>query len=67
MKRFVVDASVAAKLYLPEHDSDAAQKLFEFDAEFHAPKFLETEFASIFWKHSVGQLTTIDVWRETQS
>lgn len=61
--RLVIDANVAAKWYLPESDSDVAEKLVELDAEFHAPVFLETEFASIFWKHSVAQKTSIDVWR----
>jgi predicted nucleic acid-binding protein len=63
VRRLVIDASIAAKWYLPESDSAAAEKLVELDAEFHAPNFLETQFASIFWKHCVAQKTTIDVWR----
>jgi predicted nucleic acid-binding protein len=63
VRRLVIDANIAAKWYLPESDSAASEKLVELDAEFHAPNFLQTEFASIFWKHSVEQKTTIDVWR----
>jgi predicted nucleic acid-binding protein len=63
VRRLVIDANIAAKWYLPESDSAAAEKLVELDAEFHAPAFLETEFASIFWKHSAAQKTSIDVWR----
>jgi predicted nucleic acid-binding protein len=63
VSRLVIDANIAAKWYLPESDSAAAEKLVEQDAEFHAPNFLETEFASIFCKHCVAQKTTIDVWR----
>lgn len=63
MRRFVIDANIAAKWYLPESDSAAAEKLVELDAEFHAPNFLETEFASIFWKHCAAQKSSIDVWR----
>lgn len=63
MRRLVIDANIAAKWYLPESDSAVAEQLFELNAEFHAPAFLETEFASIFWKHSIAQVTSIDVWR----
>jgi predicted nucleic acid-binding protein len=63
VRRLVIDANIAAKWYLPEFDSDVAEQLVELDAELHAPVFLETEFASIFWKHSVAQKTSIDVWR----
>ncbi len=63
MRRLVIDANVAAKWYLPESDSAAAEKLLELDAEFHAPAFLQTEFASIFWKHSIMQRTSIVAWR----
>ncbi len=66
MRRLVIDANIAAKWYLPESDSALAEKLFELNAEFHAPTFLETEFASIFWKHSVAQTTSVDVWRIAQ-
>jgi predicted nucleic acid-binding protein len=67
VKRLVIDANIAAKWYLPESDSALAEKLFELDAEFHAPTFLQTEFASIFWKHSVALTTSIDVWRIAQA
>jgi predicted nucleic acid-binding protein len=63
VRRLVIDANIAAKWYLPESDSAVAEGLFELDAEFHAPAFLETEFASIFWKHSIAQASSIEVWR----
>ncbi len=67
MRRFVIDANIAAKWYLPEADSAVAERLFELDAEFHSPTFLETEFASIFWKHSIAQTSSIEVWRVAQA
>ena len=67
MRRLVIDANIAAKWYLPESDSAVAERLFELNAEYHAPAFLETEFASIFWKHSVAKTTSIDVWRTARA
>jgi predicted nucleic acid-binding protein len=67
VRRLVIDATIAAKWYLPEFDSTLAERLFEVNAEFHAPILLETEFASIFWKHSVAQTTSINVWRIAQA
>lgn len=63
MKRFVIDANIAAKWYLPEEDSDLAERLLELGGEFHAPEFLKTEFASIVWKHSVAGAVSPAVWR----
>jgi predicted nucleic acid-binding protein len=67
VRRLVIDANIAAKWYLPEADSAEAEKLFELDAEFHSAAFLETEFASIFFKHIVAGKTSIDVWRIAQA
>ncbi len=63
MKRLVIDANIAAKWYLPEADSALAEKLFASDLEFHAPNFLATEFANIYWKHSVAGRTSMEAWR----
>jgi predicted nucleic acid-binding protein len=63
MRRLVVDANIAAKWYLPEADSGAAEMLFADELEFHAPNFLATEFANICWKHSVAGRTSMDAWR----
>jgi predicted nucleic acid-binding protein len=63
MRRLVIDANIAAKWYLPETDSEAAEKLFADGLEFHAPNFLATEFANIYWKHCVAGRTSMDAWR----
>ncbi len=67
MRRLVIDANVAAKWYLPEVDSQLAERLFERKAEFHAPNFLAIEIANIYWKHSVAGRTSIDSWRAASS
>ncbi len=63
MRRLVIDANIAAKWYLPEADSEVAEKLFADGVEFHAPRFLATEFANIYWKHSVAGRTSMESWR----
>jgi predicted nucleic acid-binding protein len=63
MRRLVVDANIAAKWYLLEADSGAAEMLFADELEFHAPNFLATEFANICWKHSVAGRTSMEAWR----
>jgi predicted nucleic acid-binding protein len=63
MRRLVIDANIAAKWYLPESDSEAAEALFEEGSDFHAPIFLATEFSNIFWKHSVAGRTSMEIWR----
>jgi predicted nucleic acid-binding protein len=63
MRRLVIDANIAAKWYLPETDSETAEMLFADGLEFHAPDFLATEFANIYWKHSVAGRTSADAWR----
>ena len=63
MRRFVIDANIAAKWYLPETDSALAERLLEEEAELHAPAFLQIEFASIIWKHSIAGNVSKDLWR----
>jgi predicted nucleic acid-binding protein len=67
MRRLVIDANIAAKWYLPETDSEIAEMLFTDGFERHAPIFLTTEFANIFWKHSVAGRTSMDTWRAANS
>jgi predicted nucleic acid-binding protein len=43
MKYVVLDASVAAKWYVREADSDAAEKLFESNLQFIAPDIFLAE------------------------
>jgi len=54
--RYVPDASVAAKLFLPEPHSPKARAFFSLletdpEARFFAPEFLDTEVANVLWKH----------------
>lgn len=50
MSRYVVDASVAVKWYVPEDDSDAAGTLLDGSHELHAPDLILPEFGNIIWK-----------------
>jgi predicted nucleic acid-binding protein len=53
----VVDASVAAKWYLAEADSDRAAVLLTGDGEFYAPTLLQVEVAAaITRRHRAGGL-----------
>lgn len=50
MKRVVVDASVAAKWFIPEAHSDEASRLLELEAGLFAPDLIGPEFSNIIWK-----------------
>ncbi|MBI4482062.1 MAG: type II toxin-antitoxin system VapC family toxin [Acidobacteria bacterium] len=50
MKRFVVDASVAMKWFVPEAHQDAALRLLDDSCELLAPDFMAAEFGNILWK-----------------
>ena len=50
MSRYVVDASVAAKWFVPEVHSDAALRLFEGDHSLAVPDLFLSEFGNILWK-----------------
>lgn len=52
MKTFVVDASVAAKWFLPEPDSDRAQKFRAAGHHLVAPDLLLAELGSVMWKRT---------------
>ncbi len=50
MSRFVVDASVAIKWFLPEIHSDAALRLLGGDHELLVPDLLFPEVGNVLWK-----------------
>lgn len=50
MSRYVVDASVAVKWYLPEIHSEAADRLLTGTHELLAPDLLYPEIGNILWK-----------------
>ena len=50
MNRFVVDASIAVKWYLPEQHSDCAARLCRSDAGLEAPDLLYSEIGNALWK-----------------
>jgi predicted nucleic acid-binding protein len=52
LKRYVVDASVAAKWYFQEEHSDRADALLEQDGEILAPGLLPIEIATLVWKRA---------------
>ena len=52
MSRYVLDASVGVKLYVPEVHSDLAARFFGDGHELIAPDLLPSEFANILWKKS---------------
>ena len=52
MSLYLVDASVAIKLYVPEVHSPEVVRFFSDDHELIAPEFMLAEFANIVWKKS---------------
>lgn len=50
MSRFVVDASVAVKWFVPEPHSIDAVRLLESESTFAAPDLIATEVANTLWK-----------------
>jgi predicted nucleic acid-binding protein len=59
MSLFVVDASVAVKLYVPEVHSDHAIRFFSDGHDLLASDLMLAEFANIIWKKAalLGELT----------
>ena len=59
MSLYVVDASVAIKLYVPEVHSAEAIRFFSDAHELIVPEFMLAEVANIVWKKSalLGELT----------
>ena len=50
MSRFVVDASVGVKWFLPEPGAADALRLQSTTMQLHVPAFFDLEVANIFWK-----------------
>lgn len=59
MSLYVVDASIAIKVYVPEVHSAQAIRFFSDGHELIIPEFMLAEFANIVWKKSalLGELT----------
>jgi predicted nucleic acid-binding protein len=59
MSLYVVDASIAIKVYVPEIHSAHAIRFFSDEHELIVPEFMLAEFANIVWKKSalLGELT----------
>lgn len=59
MNRYVIDASVAVKWFVPEVHSDTAARLLDGTYELIAPDLLLPEFANILWKKvRLGQISS---------
>jgi predicted nucleic acid-binding protein len=59
MNTLVVDASVAAKWFLPEPDAPAALRLLDDRYHLAAPDLIRSEMGNIVWKlHARGVLDT---------
>lgn len=50
MSRFVVDASVAVKWFLPEIHGDSAMRLLDAEHDLFAPDLLFAEVGNVLWK-----------------
>ncbi|MDI9430809.1 MAG: type II toxin-antitoxin system VapC family toxin [Planctomycetota bacterium] len=60
MKTVVVDASVAAKWFLPEPEAAAAVRLLDGRRRLVAPDLICTEVGNIFWKLCTRKLLAAD-------
>ena len=64
MSRFVVDASVAIKWYLPEPHDDCAARLRREGTDLDTPELLYAEIGNALWKRvRRGELTTEEAGR----
>jgi predicted nucleic acid-binding protein len=50
MSRYIVDASIAVKLYVPEVHSQQAVRFFSDQHDLIAPDLMLAEFGNIIWK-----------------
>jgi predicted nucleic acid-binding protein len=58
--KYVVDASVAVKWYVPEVHSVEAERVLDPANELHAPDLIVPEFGNILWKKiGRGELTEV--------
>ncbi len=60
MKPLVIDASVAAKWFFPEEQSQAAAKLLDGKRTLLGPDLLPIEFGNIAWKHFRRELLSAE-------
>jgi predicted nucleic acid-binding protein len=61
MTRYVVDASVVAKWFIPEVHSDAALRILEDAADLLAPDLLVAELGNVLWKKvRLGELRALE-------
>ena len=59
MSDFIVDASVVAKWFVTENDSDRARSLTEKRHYLRAPDLLLSELANVVWKRAMrGEVTS---------
>ena len=60
MSRYIVDASIAVKLYVPEVHSQQAIQFFSDQHDLIAPDLMLAEFGNIIWKkvRLLGELTS---------
>lgn len=56
--KYVVDASVVVKWYVPEIYCDESIRLLEGGNELHVPELLLPEFSNIIWKKSAATKLT---------
>ena len=64
MSRYVVDASVAIKWFVPEIHSDAAARLLDETHELLAPDLLLPEFGNILWKKVQRRQISLETSRQ---
>ncbi len=58
VNRYVIDASVAVKWFIPEINSEKAARLLDGTRELIAPDLLLPEFGNILWKKvQLGEIT----------
>jgi predicted nucleic acid-binding protein len=50
LTRYVVDASVVVKWFLPEAHTEAARRLLRHGLELSTPDLLRAEFGNVMWK-----------------
>jgi predicted nucleic acid-binding protein len=71
LNRFVVDASIAIKWYLPENYNEEAAQLLDPRNELFAPDLLLSEIGNILWKRVIkGECSAnkaFTIMRELQS
>ncbi len=65
MSRYVLDASVAIKWFVPEVYSDVAQRLLAIDHNFLVPDFFFPEVGNVLWKRVRRGDDTSDNARQT--